>query len=85
MRVPNKIRYIAQLAISLQISWLPGSQNFNSRLCDPRGQVQSGYVRLNDVTRLQQCFFELGTSLSVCRRRCPVIGPMNFFPITSQI
>jgi hypothetical protein len=38
-----------------------------------------------DVARLQQCFFELGTSLSVYRRRCPVIGPMNLVPITSKI
>jgi hypothetical protein len=37
------------------------------------------------VARLQQCFFELGTPLSIYCSRCPVIGPMNLVPITPKI
>jgi hypothetical protein len=40
----------------------------------------SGYV-----PHLQQRFFKLSTSLPIYGRRCPVIGPMNFIPITPKI
>ena len=40
----------------------------------------SGYV-----AHLQQRFFKLSTSLPINGRRCPVIGPMNFIPITPKI
>ena len=90
MRGPNKIEGCfvpsSKQAISLQIPWLPGGQNFNSRLCDPRRANLNQHGRSKDVARhLQQRFFELGTSLPVYRRRRPVIGPMNLVPITSKI
>jgi hypothetical protein len=89
MRGPNKIEACfvpsSRLATSLQIPWLSGSQNFNTRLCDPRSQLLLGWALKRCNRRLQQCFFELGTPLSIHRRRCPVIRPMNLFPITSKI
>ncbi len=38
-----------------------------------------------DVAHLQQRFFKLSTSLPINGRRCPVIGPMDFVPITPEI
>lgn len=37
------------------------------------------------VAHLQQRFFKLSTSLPIDGRRCPVIGPMDFIPITPKI